>query len=166
MPAWIAPRIAAGSAPCSAIKSLTGSVSRTPRSRKRRWTPQSQTPQWLPNQLLLRLSRLSPATRHEPNLSKHQRHGLSSCACPRGINNTCIPSNAGSAAAVPMHRSATCHRVARNTALSTYSLSEIPSLVASSLINLLAWLDSFTCIRTFPVRGRPRGRFFAAFFTL
>ena len=50
-------------------------------------------------------------------------------------------------------------------ALSMYSLREMPSLAARRFIKLLARHDSFTCIRTFPVRGRPRGRFFAAFCT-
>jgi hypothetical protein len=57
------------------------------------------------------------------------------------------------------------HRFAPRTALSIYSLREIPSLAARCFINLLARRDSFICIRTFPVRGRPRGRFFAAFCT-
>jgi hypothetical protein len=57
------------------------------------------------------------------------------------------------------------HICESKTARSIYSLREIPSLVALCLINLLAWGDSLICIRTFPVRGRPRGRFFVAFCT-
>jgi len=57
------------------------------------------------------------------------------------------------------------YRFAAKMAFSIYSLKVIPSLAARCLINLLARRDSFICIRTFPVLGRPRERFFAGFCT-
>ena len=45
-------------------------------------TVQTSTGSQLASRHRHHLSRLSPAMRHEPNLSKHQHHGLSSYACP------------------------------------------------------------------------------------